>query len=250
MSVDNLDPPLHNINLQDNIKRKKNLSLTHKLISSSFRPCGSRELISHGKKDSTKDRSTHSKKSRNILNLPLSSTRKENISQKFGRFPGTDNFLNISEPFKIRESRESEAVDLDNLVRDNQSFPDSRVSDGDFDTNSCISDSYPHSFSDSCISDGDSDSSDSRITDGSDEEPEGQEPEDTEEVPSSKDKWMAAFVAGVLFALISSPLAYYITSSLTVGLGGIALTVGPGPTFAGLLLHTIIFILIVRWILN
>lgn len=229
MSVDNLDPPIHNINSKDKTKRKENFPLTHKLISHSFRPCGKRELIPHSKKESKKF------PTRNIINLPLSSTRKENPLPRFGRFPGTEDFLttNISET--ASEIRESEVVD-DNLLRNNpdsRDSRDSRISNSD----SCDSDS---DSCDSHISDSDSCDSDSLIS----------ESDEYEESPTSKDKWMAAFTAGVLFALISSPLAYYITSSITVGLGGIALTVGPGPTFAGLLLHTIIFILIIRWILN
>lgn len=67
--------------------------------------------------------------------------------------------------------------------------------------------------------------------------------------PTSGQKWWAAVVLGFVFALVSSPVAYYITSSVTTSLGGISLIEGPGPNVPGLLLHTIIFILIVRLIL-
>ena len=67
--------------------------------------------------------------------------------------------------------------------------------------------------------------------------------------PTSGQKWWAAVLLGFIFAIISSPAAYMITSKATTSLGGAALTEGSGPTFAGLLIHTIIFIIIVRIIL-
>ena len=67
--------------------------------------------------------------------------------------------------------------------------------------------------------------------------------------PTSGQKWWAAVVLGFVFALVSSPVAYYMTSTVTTSLGGISLAEGPGPNFVGLLVHTIIFILIVRMIL-
>ena len=67
--------------------------------------------------------------------------------------------------------------------------------------------------------------------------------------PTSGQKWWAAVLLGFVFAIISSPAAYYITSSVTLALGGIPLTLGPGPTVPGLILHTILYILIVRLIL-
>ena len=67
--------------------------------------------------------------------------------------------------------------------------------------------------------------------------------------PTSGQKWWAAVLLGFVFALISSPAAYYITSKVTTSLGGITLMEGPGPNFVGLLIHTLIFIIIVRIIL-
>jgi hypothetical protein len=67
--------------------------------------------------------------------------------------------------------------------------------------------------------------------------------------PTSGQKWWASIVLGFIFALVSSPAAYYATSKITMSLGGASLTNGPGPTYAGLLLHTIIFIIIIRVIL-
>jgi hypothetical protein len=68
-------------------------------------------------------------------------------------------------------------------------------------------------------------------------------------VPNSAQKWWAAIFLGFIFAVISCPAAYFATSALTVALGGLPLTDGAGPNFAGLLLHTLIFIAIVRLIL-
>jgi hypothetical protein len=67
--------------------------------------------------------------------------------------------------------------------------------------------------------------------------------------PTSGQKWWAAVLLGLIFALISSPAAYYITSTVTTSLGGIPLMYGAGPNFAGLVIHTLIFIVIVRVIL-
>jgi hypothetical protein len=67
--------------------------------------------------------------------------------------------------------------------------------------------------------------------------------------PTSGQKWWAAVILGFIFVLVSSPVAYHITSTVTTSLGGLPLMEGPGPNVAGLLVHTIIFILIVRLIL-
>lgn len=74
-------------------------------------------------------------------------------------------------------------------------------------------------------------------------------PTGTSDPPTSEQKWWAAIVIGFIFAIISSPLAYYATSKLTTTLGGLPLTDGPGPTLVGLLVHTIIFVLIIRLIM-
>lgn len=67
--------------------------------------------------------------------------------------------------------------------------------------------------------------------------------------PTNAHKWWASVLLGFVFALVSSPAAYYISSKVTTSLGGLATTEGPGPNFVGLLIHTLIFILIVRIIL-
>lgn len=66
--------------------------------------------------------------------------------------------------------------------------------------------------------------------------------------PTSGQKLWASVLLGFLFALISSPTAYNITSKATNNIG-FSLMDGLGPNLIGLFIHTIIFIIIVRIIL-
>lgn len=66
---------------------------------------------------------------------------------------------------------------------------------------------------------------------------------------SSGQKWWAAIILGFIFAIISSPPAYLLTSRVVTGAGGSQMTRGQGPTIPGLILHTVIFIIIVRLIM-
>lgn len=67
--------------------------------------------------------------------------------------------------------------------------------------------------------------------------------------PTNGQKWWAAIILGFIFALISSPAAYSITSKATTTFTKYNLMDGNGPNFIGLLIHTIIFIIIMRIIL-
>lgn len=67
--------------------------------------------------------------------------------------------------------------------------------------------------------------------------------------PSNGQKWWAAVLIGLVFALISSPVAYILTSRVSRQFSDIALMIGPGPNFYGLLIHTLIFIAVIRVIL-
>lgn len=73
--------------------------------------------------------------------------------------------------------------------------------------------------------------------------------------PTSAQKWWAAAILGLIFALISSPAAYAITSSTSSTFFGFTLTedwiyeFGSKPNLLGLMIHTLIFIIIVRIIL-
>ncbi len=64
---------------------------------------------------------------------------------------------------------------------------------------------------------------------------------------TSGQKLWAAIILGLVFAIISSPVLYYMTSRASTSLGGMPLANG-GPNAAGLLLHTVIFIAVV-WII-
>ena len=71
--------------------------------------------------------------------------------------------------------------------------------------------------------------------------------------PTSGQKWWAAIVLGLVFAIVSSPPAYAVTSAITTAVGGMSLytftDTYPGQTILALIIHTIIFILIVRLLL-
>jgi hypothetical protein len=69
---------------------------------------------------------------------------------------------------------------------------------------------------------------------------------------SNQQKWLGALVAGLLFLILSSSFAYQLTNKLLTAIGGPkAATVTPAgaPTVLGLILHTIVFILLLRLIL-
>ncbi len=71
-------------------------------------------------------------------------------------------------------------------------------------------------------------------------------------VPSqttSQQKWIIAVLAGVLFALISSNMMYGFTNKLFSGINVGPLYKTGGPTTTGLVIHTIVFILLIRLIL-
>lgn len=61
-------------------------------------------------------------------------------------------------------------------------------------------------------------------------------------------KWWIAILIGIIAFIFYSPIAFNITNYLSVNTGGIQINNG-GPNLAGLLLHTIIFILIIRILL-
>jgi hypothetical protein len=66
---------------------------------------------------------------------------------------------------------------------------------------------------------------------------------------SNSDKWWAALIAGILFAIIASPFLFGLTNSL---FGCWCPTYCPpgGPTLWGLLLHAIVFALLIRLLLQ
>jgi len=77
-------------------------------------------------------------------------------------------------------------------------------------------------------------------------DPTGSDPIDRE--GTSGQKWLFSLILGLFFLIISSPPAYYITGKIVTSLGGMVISSG-GPTFPGLLLHTTVFIFLVRLLL-
>ena len=67
--------------------------------------------------------------------------------------------------------------------------------------------------------------------------------------PTGGQKWWAAVILGFVFALLSSPPAYSITSKVTTKMANATTIDGNGPNLLGLWTHTILFIIIVRFIL-
>ena len=66
---------------------------------------------------------------------------------------------------------------------------------------------------------------------------------------SSSDKWMGAVIGGILFAILSSPFAYNLTSSLCE-MAGLGETCRWGcPNMVGLAVHSVVFALITRAVL-
>jgi len=65
-------------------------------------------------------------------------------------------------------------------------------------------------------------------------------------IVSDQDKWLIAFLAGVLFIIIASPWLYRIVNSILEPLGLKTADEDGSPTGLGLVTHGIVFILIVR----
>jgi len=63
---------------------------------------------------------------------------------------------------------------------------------------------------------------------------------------TNRDKWIVSLISGLLFLLIASPVMFSAVNELTRMFG---LTIaGPGgcPNMAGLIVHTLVFVVIVR----
>ena len=67
---------------------------------------------------------------------------------------------------------------------------------------------------------------------------------------TSGDKWVASFIVGLLFLLISSPFAYTLTNSLSDKVGLTLADQNGCPNLIGLLVHAIIFLFIFRFMMN
>jgi len=67
---------------------------------------------------------------------------------------------------------------------------------------------------------------------------------------SSSDKWTASFMLGLLFLLIASPFTYTITNTITKYLGLEIADPTGCPYLVGTIIHALVFILLVRILLN
>jgi len=65
-------------------------------------------------------------------------------------------------------------------------------------------------------------------------------------MPSSSEKWNITLFSAVIFVLIVNPFTYQLTNSLFSGILG-TIAVNGCPTIMGLILHTIVYILVVRY---
>jgi len=64
--------------------------------------------------------------------------------------------------------------------------------------------------------------------------------------PSNSQKWQISIFSALIFLLVVNPYTYNLTNSL---LGGIIGTIAKNgcPTMVGLLLHTVVYVLLVRY---
>jgi len=65
-------------------------------------------------------------------------------------------------------------------------------------------------------------------------------------MPSSSEKWNITIFSAVIFILIVNPYTYQFTNRLFSGILG-TISVNGCPTMMGLILHTIVYILVVRY---
>jgi len=67
------------------------------------------------------------------------------------------------------------------------------------------------------------------------------------EKPNSEKKWNISIYSGVLFFIIASPVLFRLVNQLTTNFGGISILNNDGyPNIVGLILHSLVFIIIVR----
>ena len=65
-------------------------------------------------------------------------------------------------------------------------------------------------------------------------------------MPSSSQKWQITLFSAIIFLLVVNPFTYNLTNSLFKDILG-PIAVNGCPTFVGLVLHTIVYILVVRY---
>nr|QBK87691.1 MAG: hypothetical protein LCMAC202_00270 [Marseillevirus LCMAC202] len=70
--------------------------------------------------------------------------------------------------------------------------------------------------------------------------------EDCEKLYDSADKWRVSVLAGFIFMLVSSPFLYTMLAKVTSPLGLNVASQSGCPTFIGLFITTVFFVLLVR----
>ena len=63
---------------------------------------------------------------------------------------------------------------------------------------------------------------------------------------NSKEKWVIAAIIGVIFVIIASPLVFQLSDTIFGFIGWNTLKLNGKPTPFGWVLHTVLFILIIR----
>jgi membrane-anchored glycerophosphoryl diester phosphodiesterase (GDPDase) len=67
---------------------------------------------------------------------------------------------------------------------------------------------------------------------------------------TEKDKWIIAFILGIMFVLLASPYTFYLSDTLMGCIGVHTVNSDSIPTIFGMLLHGLIFVLLVRWFIR
>lgn len=67
---------------------------------------------------------------------------------------------------------------------------------------------------------------------------------------TSKDKWVISLIGGLLFLIIASPFLYEAVNALTSSFGLVIADRDGCPNLAGIVLHTCIFIVVVRLLMR
>lgn len=70
-------------------------------------------------------------------------------------------------------------------------------------------------------------------------------------MPTNREKWMISIVSGLLFYIIALPQTYEcVTNPIIESITGIELEKKGRPTTAGVFIHTIVFLLLVRYMME
>jgi hypothetical protein len=71
-----------------------------------------------------------------------------------------------------------------------------------------------------------------------------------ERQPSNQEKWTIAFMAGILFLIISSPFLYGVVNRITSYFGVKIIENNGSPNITGMVLHAVVFIIVVKYLMK